>query len=489
MDKEASEPLGHNGPHSTLLGSELPGILWTTDRHLRVTHLEMGKCDAFPLTSGGCLGRCADEVLAGGVLTERLVEWHRRALGGETVAVLLALDSRRWRGWLGPLRDDAGTVVGCVGRAHPEPVEEADRAMQITVDQFRVAFSESPLGMCIVDLQGRCLQANRVLCAMLGCSEDDVRGESLLELVRADLRRSVRGFARMLHGRTPSCTWQSRYLRADGQAVWMRITAAVVRNSQDRILLGLGMVEDITTQRHTEEALRRAERAHSIGTLAAGIAHEINNPIAAIALSAGAALRALESPEKRQILEDALQNIRQSAQRCGRIVQTILQFSRNPEGELRLADPIPSLRRAMDAVSGLAQRRRVSLETTVSADPPKMVMNATEIEHVLTNLLANAIQASLPGGRVELKMDVASDEVRLIVQDWGHGMTAEQLRHVFDPFFTTRQHEGGTGLGLSLAYSMVKHHGGRIDVRSEVGRGTTMAVVLPRPSASRRPAG
>lgn len=476
---EAGTPETPRDCFTPQMSDGLPGLFWTTDVQLRITNLQImgGHPGENPIC--GVIGAPVDSVMESGGFLLSVAEAHRRALRNEIIPLEFMLHSGRWSGWLAPRRDDSGAVVGCVGRALPAPPEQSD-------PRFQLAFSESPLGMCIVDPQGRCLQANHVLCAMLGCSNDDVQGESLLEFVRADVQRGARAFCRMLRGEVPSCTWQSRYLRDDGQVIWARITAAAVRDSAGQVLLGLGMVEDITAQRRAEEALRRAERVHSIGTLAAGIAHEINNPIGAIDLSAAAALRALGQSQQQDIVAEALHNIQDSAQRCGRIVRSILQFARNPQGEQRPADLLPTIRRAADAVGGLAQRRGVILDIRAAADLPRLVMNATEIEHALANLLANAVQASSAGSRVELRAELSSEEVRIHVKDWGRGMTAEQLECVFDPFYTTREHDGGTGLGLSLAWTMVKNHGGRIDARSAPGRGTTMTVVLPRRGAPRR---
>ena len=226
--------------------------------------------------------------------------------------------------------------------------------------------------------------------------------------------------------------------------------------------------------------LGRARRLASVGTLASGIAHEINNPLAAIALYASVALRSMDDPDRRTMVEDAVRNIEAQALRCGRIVKSVLQFSQHERLQRWPIDLRPIAHRACELVQDLARRQKVLVVLARGDGPAKLTANPTEIEQVLVHLLTNAIEASSADGRVRLRVDPQHDGLRLMVEDQGHGMTREQVERMFDPFYTTRQREGAVGMGLSIVYGIVQSQGGAIDVQSLPGKGTTISIHLPQ---------
>jgi len=232
-------------------------------------------------------------------------------------------------------------------------------------------------------------------------------------------------------------------------------------------------------QNRTEAAMRRAERLASVGTLAAGIAHEINNPLGAILLSAEAAILGRGRPNGEAILEASLANIQTSALRCGRIVKSVLQFARDEVSQKWPASIGDVVRHARDMVRKLAAERGVTLRVELDDLCPNLVMNPTEMEQVVMNLVSNAIQASNAGEEVRVQVAASHGELRLTVEDHGRGMTNDEVAHMFDPFFTSRIHEGGTGLGLSIAHGIVQDHGGAIEVETKPGQGTSVTLVFP----------
>jgi signal transduction histidine kinase len=242
------------------------------------------------------------------------------------------------------------------------------------------------------------------------------------------------------------------------------------------------LMESSAQLKRTEQSLRRAERLASIGTLAAAIAHEINNPLGAISLYASVAMRSIDNPDRRAMLEDALSNIETQTLRCGGIVQSVLRFAREEELQRWRLDLGEIARGARDVVRKLANQRRVSVIIVPGDTPIELVANPLEMEQVFVNLITNAVQASAECGSVTVCLESDAESVRFTVEDNGHGMSKEQIDQVFDPFFSTRRKEGGIGLGLSVVYSIVDKHGGKIDVRSNMGEGTCVTVVLPRAS-------
>jgi PAS domain S-box-containing protein len=271
-----------------------------------------------------------------------------------------------------------------------------------------------------------------------------------------------------------------RVVAKDGRIRWVRdYSLPIWDERQQRVVRVFGASRDITEQKQTEEALRRAERLASIGTLAAGIAHEINNPLQGIVLSAEVAVQARRRPDGEQILDQVLPSIRSEALRCGRIVKSVLQFARQEVSQRWPCDLGQIARRSRDLVRKLAAERRVTIVIQQPGPLPEAVVNPTEMEQVFVNLLSNAVQASGPDSVVTVSLEAQADAIGVQVIDQGCGMTRQQAERMLDPFYTTRQHEGGTGLGLSISYGIIRQHGGTIDVKTAPGRGTTMSILLP----------
>lgn len=229
-----------------------------------------------------------------------------------------------------------------------------------------------------------------------------------------------------------------------------------------------------------QEKLRQSERLASIGTLAAGIAHEINNPLAIIAMNTTAALRCASKPNSLERTTQYLREIQEENQRCARIVESVLQFAQQDGREKSPHELVAIARRAVDAVRRQCRPRHPRIHVCTITPEVWGIVNPTQIEQALVNLLGNAVEASQPGDAVSLRVESEGSQVRLVVADGGRGMTGEQLKHMFDPFYSTHHEENGLGLGLSLVHGIVNQHGGVIDVDSRLGKGTTVTVKLPK---------
>jgi signal transduction histidine kinase len=237
--------------------------------------------------------------------------------------------------------------------------------------------------------------------------------------------------------------------------------------------------------RVAEERVRRSERLSSLGTLATGIAHEINNPVNTILMTADAALLALETDKPSERLGDDLSIIVQEALRCGEIVQRVLEFVRDRKPE-RTAEDLNEIVHSAIAMVEKTLRELHAVEVEVDLDPdlPRVLLNRAEIEQALIHLIRNALES----GEGEPVTAVVRTRQRdgtavLTVEDDGAGIPVEVRDRIFDPFFTTRRERGGTGLGLSLAHSIVTDHGGTIDVESEPDGGSVFRVELAIASA------
>lgn len=321
---------------------------------------------------------------------------------------------------------------------------------------------------------------NDAFCRYCGRTREELLGTSVLPLrVHATEREAFQRRVAALTPEQPLSQDEHFTVAADGSTRWQRWTDRALFDEQGQLVELQSVGRDITEYQLAQAALRRAERLASIGTMAAGIAHEINNPIAAVLNSAEAAQRFKHEPQAAPLLDKCLHNVVRSARRCQQIVENVLKFARQEptdRARCRLNDLVRTVR---ETILPEAQQQGVEIVLDLADDLPDVFVNALGVEQVLGNLLRNAIQASPATTAVLVRTRKTHSGVRLIVEDHGQGMTPEQRERAFDPFYSTRQHESGTGLGLSIAHGIVRGHGGTIEINSEVGRGTSVTVDLP----------
>lgn len=210
-----------------------------------------------------------------------------------------------------------------------------------------------------------------------------------------------------------------------------------------------------------------------VGILAAGLAHELNNPIGSILL---AAQNAKASPERR---EECLDAILRNARRCAEVVRSVLEVSRAEPAGHEPVDLNVIVARAALAAADEAAERRAAVETRPEPEIASVLASAMQLEQAVTNLLRNAIESAETGARVVVAVTGNGDHVVVEVADDGRGMSDEIQQRVFEPFFTTRQEQGGMGLGLSLVRAIAHAHGGSVSLASTPGEGTRVELRIP----------
>jgi PAS domain S-box-containing protein len=330
---------------------------------------------------------------------------------------------------------------------------------------------------------GTILSVSPAVTAMLGYEPGEVIGRNKCEFVHGDdLRLMLPALGDPAIGQEQSHFAEYRLRRKDGVYIWVQTTSRLIRGESGKVREIIAVVRDITERKQASDGLRHTERLASIGTLAAGIAHEINNPLGAILMAAYAARefnRDAGAAGNAARIEEMLNQIMEDARRGAGIVKSVLQFARQEKTEKLPMDLRDILLRARHHAMIYAGKRDVVVKVRGPDESPKVMVNAIEIEQALVNVIHNSIDAGAAKVQVTVRPDETTGRVNVSVTDDGKGMTQSQLKHAFDPFFTSRSNSGGTGLGLSIAQGIVLAHGGAISLTSEPGQGTTIAFDLP----------
>lgn len=234
----------------------------------------------------------------------------------------------------------------------------------------------------------------------------------------------------------------------------------------------------VETLKLTQEQLVQSEKLSAIGKFVAGVAHELNNPLMAVVGFSEMLKDAAADAKNRQYSD----NVLKAALRCKRIVQSLLSFARREESERKLVSLNKLIEMALEIVGYALRTGNVEVVTKLESKLPLVLVDTSQIQQVLLNIINNAQEAIASGGlpgRIQITTETRAPNVRISIQDNGPGIPREHLRRLFDPFFTTKEIGKGTGLGLSLCYGYIKEHAGTITPLSQVGKGATFLIELP----------
>ena len=369
------------------------------------------------------------------------------------------------------IKNEVGEAYRSVGIA--EDITGRRQSEQELAQQFR-AMDTSIDGICIVDPAGRFTHVNDALVRMYGyaCREeligkkwDVLYGEE--ELARFD-RDILPVFSREGH-------WMGETIgtKQDGSIFPQEISMTALE--------GGGLVcsdRDITERKETEERIQETSRLASIGELAAGVAHEINNPLTSV-LGFSQLLLAEDLPPE---IQADIQKIHSGAQRATKVVQNLLSFSRKQDFRPQYMDLAPILERALDIKSYDLTTGNIRVTQELSHDLPRTMLDEHQLIQAIVNLLTNAEQALrlVRGeGLIVIRATSSQSKIRLSIIDNGPGIPPERLTKVFEPFFTTKEVGEGTGLGLSICYGIVRQHNGNLWAESNEGEGASFHIELP----------
>ncbi|PSQ81190.1 MAG: hypothetical protein BRD41_03310 [Bacteroidetes bacterium QS_1_63_11] len=409
---------------------------------------------------------------------EHAIEWHD--------------GSRRLLSVSGaPLRTADGALEGAV--FHIDDITE--RALRRNEERFRKTFKNAAIGIAIGDEEGRVVESNPTLQAMMSYDEEDLRGRHFTEYTHPDdAEKEQAYFDELRAGTRDRYQIEKRYVRKDGTVFWGRLT--VSRHEGNRVI---GMVEDIDEQKRQEKELRAAkEEAERLNRMKsaflANMSHEIRTPLTSIigfSEAIGdevAALSGNDNDGSLATLDQFAELIEQSGHRLLETLDAVLNFSRLEAGQMELSRERINLTEEAKETAKLFEPRaeEVGIELDAEASDPSIHTRADEggVRIVLQNLLSNALKYTKEGGRVHVQVRTDDDDAVLEVEDTGIGMDPDRLSKLFEPFRqasegTGREYEG-TGLGLAMTKRAIEQMEGSIDVETEEGEGTCFTIRLPR---------
>lgn len=242
--------------------------------------------------------------------------------------------------------------------------------------------------------------------------------------------------------------------------------------------------EDVTVRVEAIHAVGRAEKLAAVGRLAAGVVHEINNPLATIAACAEALEQRIEEGVFEEFaaiddLNEYLGLIKSEAFRCKSITTGLLDFSRIRTGNRHPLDVVEVLKSSANLISHQKRGERIEVKIETDENLPLLNADGGQIQQAVIALGTNAIDAMPEGGTLTFRASAHSNRVAIEIEDTGIGIPQEDLSKIFEPFFTTKEVGEGTGLGLAVCYGIITDHGGRLSVRSNVGKGTIFTILLP----------
>ncbi len=356
-----------------------------------------------------------------------------------------------------------------------QELRQANEQLERSRDRYIELYDYAPVAYLTLDRSGLITELNFPAATLLGAVRGQVVGRPLIGFVARESRAVLLEHVRRCRSEAGVIVSELLLRRKGSPALPIELSSRGADAASTATRFHTIML-DLTERRRIAEVLRRSERLAGLGTLTAGIAHEIKNPLHTILLTAqllrrnaGAAL----VPDQVHAIEDIVQEVH----RCDRIIRNMLLFARDEPTEKWPADANVLVRR----VKTMASTCELKCELTIQLAPEALWVraNPTELERVLLNLITNAAHAAGSGGKIELATRGRDGEAYITVSDNGAGIPPEHLPHVFEPFFTTRRGQGGTGLGLSMVHGIVTEHAGTIHVESNPGHGTRFVIRIP----------
>lgn len=460
-------------------------------------------------------------------------------LQGRVVGIVCHEHTGPMRKWTQEEQNFAAAIAEGVSLAlEASERRRAEEALRESERRFRTGFDNAPIGMILTGRDGRFLRVNRAFCQMIGYSEPELLQKTFADVTHADDRASgLQALRKLVSGESMSYQTEKRYIHADGRVVDALLNVAPIGEPRERPLYFLAQVQDITHRKRVEAALRainknlqqanrrlrekqaqlvHSEKMASLGQLAAGIVHEINNPVGFVMSNLGMLAEVMRSLKKLLAAYEALaaavhgragERLKDRLARIDRLREEPRAHHLWKDLDQLLAESTEGMERVREIVQGLRSFARVDEVERVEADVnegieaalkvawnelkykcevhkrlrpvPAILCNPGQLNQVFLNLFLNAAQAIPKQGVIRVESEESDGHIVVRISDTGVGISSEHLPKLFTPFFSTKPVGQGTGLGLSISYGIVRKHNGTIEVQSKVGKGTLFTIRLP----------
>jgi len=307
---------------------------------------------------------------------------------------------------------------------------------------------------------------------LFGVSRQDAVGRKLESLLPAQLAEEIatRGDQEHITG-----IYKQR-LQHQGRSLTMNVSITPLVSKSGERIGRLMLFDDVTQRERMEEQMSQTEKLTSLGLLAAGVAHEVNTPLAVISNYIQMLAKQMPESDPRNAI---IEKIVKQTFRASEIVNNLLNFSRTGAAELADVDVNKVVEETLSLVAHPLKTSHIQIVKQFGGELPAVRGSANKLQQVFLNLFLNARDAMPNGGMLEVRTAAHNGSVEIEVVDTGGGIPREDIHRIFDPFFTTKASGRGTGLGLSVSYGIIKEHSGKIDVRSTPGRGTSFHVEFP----------
>ena len=352
--------------------------------------------------------------------------------------------------------------------------------LQRSEERYRSVIESADDMIYTVDEQCNILSVNQYCLKLMGCQADDVVGKRVMDVIEYKTPESVCLTVEKVLATSETISHEE-CVKIGNREYCLDTKCKPVLTDGGHIGAVLIISRDITEHKRMEGQLVHTEKLASLGSLSAGVAHEINNPVAIILGFTELLLGRL--PEDSREYE-MLKTIERQGNNCKRIIENLLAFARIPKKTTTETDVVDDIQKVVNVVMNTLITKKVDLKTDIEEDLPRVKGDGQQLEQVFLNIINNAVAAMEGGGILTISAHLADHIVKIGFRDTGDGIPPENLDKIFEPFFTTKRVGEGTGLGLSVSYGIVKKFGGHIEVKSQTraeGKepGTTFTVALP----------
>jgi PAS domain S-box-containing protein len=367
--------------------------------------------------------------------------------------------------------------------------------------QYRVLFEGAHDAIWVHDSHGNIIAVNKACEELTGYSSKELLRMNVRNFLAEDglsLARQIR--RKLFLGEEVEQPYEQRLISRDGTERIVRLTSNLIR--EDGRLKGFqNIARDVTREKEMQNKLGtayrelieshqrlkesqaqliQAEKLTSLGQLAASIAHEVNNPLSGVLVYTQLIAKKIRDNDlPKDVAIGYLSKMEAELTRSTKLIRSLLDFARQSPPAFRQVNVNDVINRALDLATHSAELQHVQIVKELDPSLPNLMADFDQLQQVCTNLILNAIQAMPQGGKLTLRSSVNNKQIKIEVQDTGCGISPENMRKLFTPFFTTKREVKGVGLGLAIAYGIIQRHHGRIEVQSKEGEGTTFTIYLP----------